>query len=168
MIFFCCMTKILFQLQTGNMVWYTLSGLNIPLAYKIQTTYIRPYYLSGAEIIYNVIVPSWIFEAWNPYKEKVIYLHVVRTDIEISGYFSLLHEDYIHRECSVIYHTFGTGIDCSILTSNCATSSRIWTKLLVCFNDITCSWVRWWDQNLEHNQFFIVWTLFPRITLLFC
>ena len=46
------MTKILFQLQAGNMVSYTLSRLNIE--YKIQTTYMRPYYLPGAEIMYNI------------------------------------------------------------------------------------------------------------------
>ena len=52
----CSMTKMLFQFQKGNMVSCTLSGLNIRLGeYKIQTTYMRPYYLSGAEIMHNSV-----------------------------------------------------------------------------------------------------------------
>ena len=35
------MTEILFQLQKGNMVSYTLFGAG---EYKIQTTYMIPYY----------------------------------------------------------------------------------------------------------------------------
>ena len=51
----------LFLLQTGNMVSYMLSGFYIPRdggegEYKIQITYMRPYYLSGAEIIFFVIL----------------------------------------------------------------------------------------------------------------
>ena len=49
------MTKILFKLQKGNMVWYTLSGLNI----KSRQRIIRPYYLSGAEIIYNIYLDDF-------------------------------------------------------------------------------------------------------------
>ena len=60
------MTKILYQLQKGNMVQYTLSGLNIALAsqfgeYKIQTTNIRPYYLSGTDIMYNNTVSIYTY-----------------------------------------------------------------------------------------------------------
>ena len=42
----------LFQLQTGHMVWYTLSGFNIPRA--------RGYYLSWAEIIFLSYFKSYL------------------------------------------------------------------------------------------------------------
>ena len=60
------MTKILFQLQKGNMVSYTLSGLNIPLAsgsgniksrQRIWDVYEL---LSGTELIYNNIIYEWL------------------------------------------------------------------------------------------------------------
>ena len=57
-----------FQLKPGNMVSYTLSELNIPLAsreYLIQTTYMRPYYLSGAEIIFLSYCKSYIKRHFN-------------------------------------------------------------------------------------------------------
>ena len=54
--------NLLFCLKTGKMVWYTLSGSNIPFKYIIQTIYIRLYH-------FNVL-------SWNYLRYYIVTQHI--------------------------------------------------------------------------------------------
>ena len=60
-----CIYYTWFQLQTGNMVSYTLSGSYIPRAGCEGNIQSRPYYLSGAEIIFLSYSKSYIKRHFN-------------------------------------------------------------------------------------------------------
>ena len=79
------MTKILLQLHKGNMVSYVVWIEYSPRLrlgeYKIQTTYMRPYYLSWAEIINNIeVIGLWgpiyelLLEMWKVNMSYVYFL----------------------------------------------------------------------------------------------
>ena len=109
----CNMTKI-FQFQKGNMVWvwyfvWTEYFPRLKLGeYEIGTTYIGPYYMSGADIMYDIslITPLLAYRMRQNYEilARTYFilkcLNTVRRFEHCDIYFNFKMINFIHNTCT--------------------------------------------------------------------